>query len=402
MRCNFFLKSFLLPVLFLIPVLLTGYSAAAADAAVKNDQDRSLKRYKINIGKLRSEIDHHLAKIRESGKKEGNLLDELGRIDEKFSQQKRKIFALQERLTAQEELLSVKEDELKQAATNKENMRKHLENRLRSFYTMGKTGLLNVTFSSKNLPELLLFNDSFMRLLSYDQSVIAIYRDTIRQLERAKATHVLEKSLLHDFIKQNEEEKRKLADVRKEKQELLNKIKTQKGLYQQALDEMQKAEMSLTSTLTDLKKKIFFSKKGFVLNKGKLLPPTKGAIVRRFGEKRTDKDGEINTTNGITIKTPENEPVKAIFSGNVLFAGYMRGYGNMVIIDHGLRHYSISARLDSLMKKENDIVKTGDIIGTTGDIATLFDNGFYFEIRNNSQPLNPLEWIDEQMFQKEE
>ncbi len=381
--------------------VIAGVSAGTANISNTSTPVKKIKRFKINIGKLRKEIDSHLAKIRESGKKEVNLLDELARIDKKFSQQKRKLFALQERLAAQEELLIVKESELKQARANKENMRLHLENRLQSFYTMGKTGFLNVTFSTKNLPDLLLFNDSFMRLLAYDQSVIAMYRQTISQLQQAKQTRLLEQTLLKDFIAENTLEKKKLSDVRQEKHVLLNKIKTQKNLYQQALKEMQNAEMSLTATLKDLKRKVIIQKKGFALAKGKLSPPVRGNIVRRFGENsKKGDDNNAKKLNGITIKTAKNEQVKAVFSGKVLFSGYMRGYGNMIIIDHGLRYYSISSRLDSLMKKENDFIEAGDILGTTGDIATLFDEGFYFEIRNNSKPLDPLNWLNDKLFQK--
>ncbi len=406
MSCNFLLKLFFLSGCLLLPGLLPAYDAGANDTdsatGGQPGQHKTLKRYKINIGKLRREIDLHLEKIRESSKKEINLLDELKKIDEKFSQQKRKILVLQQRLADQEKLLVVKTEELKQAKTDRENMRKHLENRLSSFYTMGKTGFLNVTFSANNLPDLLLFEDSFMRLLAYDQSIIATYRETIRKLKQAQETHMLEQSLLVDFIKQNTEEKQKLAGIRQEKQLLLNKIRTRKGLYQQALEEMQKAEISLMATLTDLKRRLSVKKKGFVLSKGNLSLPVSGKIVVRFGEEQQDENNVVKRASGITIKTAKNEPVKAIFSGKILFSGYMRGFGNMVIIDHGLHHYSISSRMDSLTKKENDTVETAEIIGTTGDIATLFGKGFYLEIRNNSKPMDPMDWINKDMIFEED
>ena len=68
----------------------------------------------------------------------------------------------------------------------------------------------------------------------------------------------------------------------------------------------------------------------------------------------------------------------------------------MVIIDHGLDYYSITTRMEQIIAEENQLVKGGDIVGTAGDIATLFEKGIYFEIRHQSKPLDPLKWISRQ------
>jgi len=390
--------------LFTVVCLLFCSGAINPYAHAENDgsnPDQKIQRFKINIGKLREGIRAHLAKIRESGEKENNLLDELAQIDEKITVQKQRLAALQERLTAQEELLILKEQDLEKAKIKKENVRKHLEKRLRSFYTMGNTGFLNIAFSTQNLPDLLTFNDSYMRLLEYDQSVIDMFRDTIYQLEKAKETLELEKSLLDNFISQTEKEKKVLTDIKEQKQQLLAKIRTQKNLYKEALKELRKAEERLTNTLITLKREKSSKTHGFVINKGKLMAPVSGKIIRRFGESRDKDSSDIDRSKGITIETVEDIPVKAIFSGQVLFAGYMKGYGNLVIIDHGLQYFSITSRLDSIFCKENDHVRVGDIIGKTGDIATLFDKGLYFEIRHGSQALDPLDWINVSDLQKD-
>lgn len=347
-----------------------------------------LQRHKINIGKLRQEIRIHLDKIRQSGEQEVGLLDELRQIDDKLAKQKQKLVTLKKRLRTQKQLLEMKEQDLKQAELVKENVRQHLEKRLRSFYLMGKMGVLNVTFSNKSLPDLMLFNDSFKRLLEYDQSVIDVYRDTITQLNQAKEAQELEKSLLEDFIRQAEKEQQALDAIREEKNQLLTRIRSKKGLYEQAVREMQRAEAALTRTLADLKQKEENRVRGFVLNKGKMIGPVIGTLTVRFGEPR-----ENGPSTGISIETAQNEPVYSIFTGKVIFAGYKQGYGNMVIIDHGLQYYTITARLDTISVVEGDRVQAGKQIGTTGDIATLFSKGLYFEIRHGAQALDPLPWL---------
>ena len=357
----------------LLPALACSFSVPPPAAA--QEQAVPLKRHKINIGKLRQEIRIHLDKIRKSGEQEVGLLDELKQIDEKIAKQKQKLVTLRKRLQTQEELLALKEQDQQQAELVKENVRHHLEKRLRAFYLMGKTGVLNVTFSNKSLPDLMLFNDSFKQLLEYDQSVIDMYRDTIVQLTRAREAQELEKNLLQDFIRQAGKEQQALDDIRNEKNQLLTQIRSKKGLYEQAVREMQRAELALTQTLTELKQKEENRVRGFVINKGKMAGPAIGNLTVYFGDQLDN-----GPSKGIAIETAEGEPVYSIYGGKVIFAGYKQGYGNMVILDHGLQYYTITARLDTISVVEGDQVQTRRQIGTTGDIATLFSKGLYFEI----------------------
>jgi len=378
----------------LLPALACSFSIPSPAAA--QDQAVPLKRHKINIGKLRQEIRIHLDKIRKSGEQEVGLLDEIKQIDEKIAKQKQKLVTLRKRLQTQEELLALKKQDQQQAELVKENVRHHLEKRLRSFYLMGKTGFLNVTFSNKSLPELMLFNDSFKQLLKYDQSVIDMYRDTIVQLTLAREAQELEKNLLQDFIRQAGKEQQALDDIRNEKKQLLTQIRSKKGLYEQAVREMQRAELALAETLTELKQKEENRVRGFVINKGKMAGPAIGNLTVYFGDQLDN-----GPSNGIAIETAEGEPVYSIYGGKVIFAGYKQGYGNMVILDHGLQYYTITARLDTISVVEGEKVQPRRQIGTTGDIATLFSKGLYFEIRHGSEPLDPLPWLQQNYYPKQ-
>ena len=85
--------------------------------------------------------------------------------------------------------------------------------------------------------------------------------------------------------------------------------------------------------------------------------------------------------------------VRAVYGGEVIFAGYMRGYGKLVIIDHDLQYCSVSARFDDLAVREGDRVSQGQVLGTTGEVATLFGDGLYFEIRRGTVAEDPLLWF---------
>jgi septal ring factor EnvC (AmiA/AmiB activator) len=359
-------------------------------AAIKGE---SAKDVSISIGRLQEGIKRHTNKIAESAGQEKSVLEQLEIIDGKLHLQQEKIAELQKKLAGQVKQLAVKDEELKKAEIARDEVLKHLQKRLRSFYLMGKTGILNVTFSHKTLPDLMLFTDAYKQLITYDQAVIDKYRESVNALQRARHAQELEKTLLQDFIRQAEEQKQALQELRKEQEALMSRIKTQTSLYKLALQEMHKAESDLNHTLATIKHNEEIKKRGFQLSKKKLPAPVKGTLVLMFGETTHNGLTKGEKSKGITIATRSGAPVHAIYKGKVIFAGYKRGYGNTVIIDHGFKYATVTSHLDTIVVKKGERVKKGTLIGSTGDMATLFTKGLYFEIRLGSTPQDPLLWL---------
>lgn len=126
----------------------------------------------------------------------------------------------------------------------------------------------------------------------------------------------------------------------------------------------------------------------FAQHKGTLRLPVKGAISNRFGATRQ----EGSTWKGLFIRTDTGTEVKAIAGGRVVFADWMRGFGNLLIVDHGDSYLSIYGNNDSLLKQVGDTVRGGDTIATAGNSGGNPESGLYFEIRYQGQPLDPLKW----------
>ena len=346
----------------------------------------------ISIGKLRQEISSHQEKVEKTSKEEHSLLDELAALDNKIGQQKAKVEVLQTRLREQEQILKSKEQELTTITEKNEVLRQHLINRLRSFYLLGRTGFLNIVFSNKTLPDLMLASDALRSLVTYDQAVFAEYRKSIIEIDRVKRAQELEKSIQEHFLADADTEKSLLQQVANEKNAVLQRIQTEKGLYEQAIREMKKAESALLAALPKSSPTPELNAFGFIAQKKKLPPPVWGKVVRRFQEP-TATEEDTAFANGITIETPDQAEVFAVYDGIVIFSGYMRGYGKMVIIEHDQHYYTVTARFDDTRVLEGDSVQQNQVIGTTGESSALFGQGLYFEIRRDAQPENPLDWI---------
>jgi len=123
--------------------------------------------------------------------------------------------------------------------------------------------------------------------------------------------------------------------------------------------------------------------------KGQLRLPTRGSISNRFGTPRQ----EGSTWKGLFILASTGSEVRSIAAGRVVFAEWMRGFGNLLIIDHGGGYLSIYANNDALRKQVGDEVHSGEAIATVGNSGGNPESGLYFELRHQGKPLNPLVWV---------
>lgn len=124
--------------------------------------------------------------------------------------------------------------------------------------------------------------------------------------------------------------------------------------------------------------------------KGKLTLPIKGEITNRFGTPRPDS---AVLWKGLFVRTSSGQAVKSIAAGQVVFADWLRGFGNLLIVDHGKGYMSLYGNNESLHKQVGDIIRGGDTIAVVGNSGGNEISGLYFELRHKSKPLDPLKWL---------
>jgi murein hydrolase activator len=124
--------------------------------------------------------------------------------------------------------------------------------------------------------------------------------------------------------------------------------------------------------------------------KGKLNLPVRGELANRFGSPRAD--GGV-VWKGLFIATRAGEEVRAIADGRVVFADWLRGFGNLLIVDHGDAYMSLYGNNEALYKQVGDAIRAGEAVATVGASGGNSDSGLYFELRHQGRPLDPLDWV---------
>ena len=121
-----------------------------------------------------------------------------------------------------------------------------------------------------------------------------------------------------------------------------------------------------------------------------LIAPVTGKISKRFGEKKED---DILASQGVEISAPAGTPVQAIHTGEVVFSDWLRGFGLLLIVDHGNNYMSLYGNAEALLKTKGDQVESGELIAEAGNSGARKESGIYFEIRHRGQPIDPEPWF---------
>lgn len=230
--------------------------------------------------------------------------------------------------------------------------------------------------------------------LSHSQELSQRYQKKNIELEQVKANQARQKTQL-----ENDKAARKtvLAKISQKVSSQRNEIgrlqRDEKNLTQliKRLSKPAKPKQKISKSLSNSSLPSAEPTRGALYQlKGKLNLPVHGVIVNRFGSRREDSGA---TWKGMFIKSAAGQDVKCIANGQVVFSDWLRGFGNIIIVDHGDNYMSLYGNNESLYKQVGTSVKAGDSIAAVGNSGGIAETGLYFEMRHQSRPFDPLSWI---------
>jgi len=386
-----FKKNLYLPFsLVLVVLVLTG----PGNADTIKDIQVQIALEKTELDKLKAQLDKHNKSIESAGAKESSVLTTLQKIGNGLKMKERELKIHQYNKAINQQKISESSENIAVAENQLVQQKQILAKRLRAIFKEGNMFPIKVLFSAEN------FNDLIQRIkymelvTAYDSSLFEKYDERLKQLEDGKkalldARAKLDK-LQQDTLKKNDEIKKEKT----EKSAFLNKLKKEKQLNAKLKEELLQASNNLNNLIFKLEQKLgkdqgldFGDKKGW------LALPVNGQFLNKFGKKRDKQYDSFIVYNGVDIKAAKGTPVRSIFSGNVLFANELEGYGNLVIIGHGKDYHSLYGHLDEIITKEGRTVQPSQIIGRSGDTGSLVGETLYFELRHKGKPIEPTRWF---------
>ena len=373
----------------LLPVLVASLIIAPlAIAANKATSEKQLKSVLSKIEKLKQTID-----VKEDSRSQ--YIKQLKLIEGNIGKLSQKIRAIGKKIgDKKSELNSLRATRLKhQRQLNKENA--YLAEQVYTAFTLGRQEKVKLLFSQqdpqtlqRNLVYYQYFSNARVDLINTVQSNIDKIIETEELIQQARLDLERNQQALG---KQKEQFNQDLGKRKTIITSLDKQLKKQGGNLSRLKEEATQLQNLIKSI-----EKIFadapeseISRKAFAQLKGKLAWPLKGKVRKLFG--RTKPQSDLRW-QGVKIEAASGSHVMAVSHGRVAFSDWLRGLGNLIIIDHGNSYLSLYGHNESLFKTAGEWVEAGDVIGSIGSSGGQQKPGLYFEIRKKGKPQNPTRW----------
>lgn len=334
-------------------------------------------------------------KVKEFSQQEMLILDGLNEID--MALNRARINARDLRRDAIAIAQEIEKTQARIADLNKsmEGTRDYAGKRLNALFRMHMMGRLEMAGPPSSLFNFVITQNALKKVVTSDFALLDKQARDMKELSALEqdlnSQHKLKSGLQEQLA--YEIELRKKETLKKEK--ILMDIRRLKRLSLAAMDSLEASARALDQTISAMEPRAgsFGVKTTFAEQKGRLKPPVKGIILSKFGTKRKDDYNAFTFQSGIDIKAERGAPVKNVFNGEVMFAQWLKGYGNLMIINHGNNYYTLYAHVEELYKKKGERVDTGEIIGTAGDTGSIKGPCLHFEVRHHGKPVDPLKWL---------
>jgi len=374
----------------LLPILCLLFVAAPLHA----EADKAAKKAELQQLQARiSELQQQLQKVRN---RYDELRQALRKAEQRISTLSGSIRTLGKDLDKRRQRLQKLRGEERALQRSLAEQRHYLAGQVRASYAMGRQEYLKILLNQESPASVGRVVTYYDYLNKARSEQIDRLSETIRKLEEVRAKVEAETRRMREIREAQSKEKSALEESRGERKAVVQQLKDEISSKDQRLADMQQSERELKkllSALADVLEDIPAepgNRKPFSSLKGDLRWPAKGPLLASYGSPR--KLGKLRWM-GVMIGAEEGQEVKAVSHGRVAFADWLRGYGMLIIIDHGDGYMSLYGHNQSLYKETGDWVERGETIASVGDSGGAEQSGLYFEIRKDGRPTDPVRWV---------
>lgn len=378
--------------LILVGLILSGIAAA--------DQKTELNNLRQRIAAMQ----HEIAKTSES---KSEAADALRASERAISNSNRKIAKLAQQQHAADFKLNKLQTQQHQLKKNLGSQQMLLSKLLYQQYIAGDHEYLQLILNNQD-PNKVARNLQYFKYIALDRAAsLKKLREDIQSLNKISVKIQNKSERFTKLRNQQASLKSKLKQDKAAHKQILGQVSKQLNRQRHTFNRLKRNENRLSNLVTKIAKMLAEPKSNTLFHnnnlpdsrfdgepfkhlRGKLVLPVKGDISNQFGARRPDSTVRWK---GLFIKTRSGQAVKAIAAGRVVFADWLRGFGNLLIVDHGHAYMSLYGYNESLYKQVGDEIHGGDTIATVGNSGGNPISGLYFELRHESHPLDPMKWL---------
>ena len=396
-------------------IALTLLAPAGSWAQAKRESTADIGDKQRDLQQTQKRLKDERQKAADARKREASVLSELEAIDQRLAEKRKQVAAIDGRMRKAQSDIGDLQGEIGRLQTRRSGQEDVLGRRLRALYKLqAQGGVLPIVLSGDDPVTQAVQLRHLTTLATVDARLIREYRVTSEVLADRKSRVEARGKELASIKSEAERERAEFDQEGAKRRALLAKVQDERAYHDRMVGELSEATRRLEAFIRDLQEKQRRAlakvpppsrparptpgdstpgSSGFAALQGRLSWPADGRIVAEYGPQVNPRFGTKTFRNGIDIEANEGSNIAAVFPGHVVYTGWFRGYGNLIIVDHGGEYYTIYAHAADIRVTEGDEVKQGQIIGTVGDTGSLQGPRLYFEVRHEGKPQDPSRWL---------
>lgn len=383
-------------------LLLCTLLATSATAATDPKQ-RELKDLRGRIDQLKKEIEQAKEDRTEAA-------DSLKKSERRISDVNRSLRELDQRQQGLSDELKGIQGDIRQTRRALDNQQARLAELLRQHQRQGDADALKLLLSGESPGEAARDLQYYRHIGQARAELIRSHQNNLDRLdalqhqaeerkgriEKVKGERLQQRKDLEKEKKARQKVLSSLSQqIQKQRKEVASLVRDEKRLSQ-LIERLSRLALKPAKTMTAPGRKTTqvpdasLAGLDFAKLKGRLALPVAGTITARFGQAR---EGGGPSWKGVFIRAPEGQGVRVVATGRVAFADWLRGFGNLLVVDHGDGFLSLYSNNESLYKQVGDSVRAGDVVAAVGNTGGQSEHGLYFELRHQGKPFDPLAWV---------
>lgn len=341
---------------------------------------------------LQRQAEEQQAKTNEASAKVESVSERLRQIQEElrvataeYKEVKGQLDSVEDKISDNTELLQKTEADLK--VKNKK-----LQQRVRDIYINGQISYVDVLFGAKDFADLMTRMDVLKRIIKHDYDLIMKVKEEKAMVENTRAQLEKDKAEAEVLVADAQAKKTKVEDKESEQQVLLDQAIYDRDTSERMYEEI----MAASQEVANMIRRSQMSSAGYSgapAGAGGMIWPISGPITSEFGWRTHPIFGTARFHSGLDIGGDYGMPIYAAASGTVIYAGWISGYGNAVIIDHGGGVTTLYGHNDSLNVSEGENVAQGQVIAMCGSTGNSTGPHCHFEVRENGEPVSPYGYL---------
>jgi septal ring factor EnvC (AmiA/AmiB activator) len=401
-------------------VLVLWLTAGVAVAGSPEGKGPRSQDSRDRLKEVQRELGQERAKAKEAGRKEASLARELATLESDLKAKTKLLRDLEDKLRGSSQRIVKLSRDISVTEGRLQRSRSLLRRRLRAMYKQGRLGYVRMLLSAEDFSSVGRRLKYLSALAAQDQRLMQAYGASLTDLSQKRAEFERYKREVAEASEKAAATRGQIVEEQRKYRALLASVREEKAGHLASVKELERSAKDLQGLIARLQSEEERQRRAsraapkrepsrgdsakeetldlrddgrFERLRGKLPWPAKGTLASGFGRQEHPRFHTVTFNRGIEIAAPQGRDIVAVAEGNVIYADGFKGYGRLVILDHGGGYFTLYAHCADILVKAGDAVPAGQVIAKVGDSGSLEGPQLYFELRHKGKPQDPLAWL---------